>query len=358
MYGLDRACVSIGVSMQMFDLSAYITKYYPQAISNAISRKTTTFDINHQNINKIKIEEKRTHRVLRIDFSYPRKRYENNVLLEDSEESRKKTEEDIVEIVRKITGEKVKTEQLAYDFLEFTTQEKIKSFYYYHNIVVFFYRALSRNFYDLDKTQYYNYAKMDDKFYTTGFIFKPVKGWKIRLYGKNFEHNKYHEKKVRGGIIRLEHLLTRGVIKKLFKSHYARDITIEEMRRQISEKLCKQLFHLMLHEIERASKKLEKALKGFKSRDLENILRDYSEWILDESIADDIVTKLNQKSYRQLQYYRVKIRNTLRNSQERASPKRDFFNNIERLEIFFNEILLQKCEVKCNNLKHFTCFLT
>lgn len=355
MYGLDRASISIAVAMHMFDLSGNILKHYPKATSNTISSKTMSFDINSKNINKIKIVEKREYRIFQVDFSYPRKYSDNNIIVENDEESRRKTEKEILEVIQKITEEKLKLERMVYDYFEFTTQQEVGSFFHYYNIINFFYRALVRNFKDLDKTQYYNYTEKEDRFYTTGFIFKPFKGWKIRLYGKNFEHNKYHEDKIYGGLIRMEHVLTRRLIKKLFNSCYVTDIQIEEMRREISNSLCKPIFKVLVEEIYRSNEKLEKALQNFKSNDLESIIRDYAEWILDNSIVDDIVTKINTKSYRQLQRYRKKIRIILELAQSRASPKREYFGNIERLEKFINEILLQSCKVECNNIKHFTC---
>ena len=134
MYGLDRASISIAVAMHMFDLSGNILKHYPKATSNTISSKTMSFDINSKNINKIKIVEKREYRIFQIDFSYPRKYSDNNIIVENDEESRRKTEKEILEVIQKITGEKLKLERMVYDYFEFTTQQEVGSFFHYYNI--------------------------------------------------------------------------------------------------------------------------------------------------------------------------------------------------------------------------------
>ena len=76
----------------------------------------------------------------------------------------------------------------------------------------------------------------------------------------------------------------------------------------------------------------------------------------DYKIVDDIVTSSSNKCYRQVVFYRSKIKDILTHSQQRASPQRDFFSNIERLELFFANLILFNCKVKCDTKNHLAFF--
>ena len=103
---------------------------------------------------------------------------------------------------------------------------------------------------------------------------------------------------------------------------------------------------------------MKKKFKGFRCNELNSLVRDNLEWILDEKIIDDIITNLTTRSYSRVKVYRQKVREILLTSQSQASPKRDFFGNIERLEVFFNNLILANIKVKCNTKKHFNISLS
>lgn len=363
MYGLDRAGIFVEVETDIYLIKSKIESIFPNSISENTSRKTKTYNISQKNINTIKVEEsyrgatlKKT--VIRIDFSYPREKNQDNIFPVMTELGKKEIEANLLQIINRLTEEPIQLERLRYDFLEFCIQEKVGAFYKYHNIISFFYRALTRKYEDINKVQYYNFNTKEEKHYTTGFIFQPYAGWKLRLYSKGHEHNRNHETKVRGAILRLEHRLSKTVIKSLVNTIYIQEITIEKLKEKISEKISRQLYEIIVEEIYHSHNVLVKVLQNFKSRQLSGIIRDNQEWILDEKIVDDIISNTSLKSYPQIKRYRARVRAILLESQARASPKRDFFGNIERLENFLNNLLFIPCKVECNNQKHLTFFFT
>ena len=270
------------------------------------------------------------------------------------EEQAALVEENLTHLINQIIDYKISSDDLYYDFFEFTIQENVKNFYKYHNIIAMFYKGLTRKYKDLDKVQYYNFSKSDNQFYTTGFIFQPFQGWKIRLYSKGHENNKNNLQKVKGAILRLEHRLTKKIIIKNFNTNKIKNITIQSIANCINKNISKNLADILIAEINLSKEILEKKFKGFRCNELNSLVRDNLEWILDEKIIDDIITNLTTRSYSRVKVYRQKVREILLTSQSQASPKRDFFGNIERLEVFFNNLILANIKVKCNTKKHLT----
>ena len=112
----------------------------------------------------------------------------------------------------------------------------------------------------------------------------------------------------------------------------------------------------MIEEIEKSVEVLKEKFVDFRCQDLDSLVRDNLEWIFDYKIIDDIVTSSSNKCYRQIVFYRSKIKNILIHSQQRASPQRDFFSNIERLEQFLVNIILFNCKIKCDTKNHLAFF--
>ena len=354
MYGLDRAGIYTEVETEILYVKERLEKLFPNSYSESLSKKTTNYEINKKNINKIKLEKKHFSTIIRIDFSYPRFFEENNIVPLTDELKKIIVEENLTHLINQIIDYKISSDDLYYDFLEFTIQENVKNFYKYHNIIAMFYKGLTRKYKDLDKVQYYNFSKSDNQFYTTGFIFQPFQGWKIRLYSKGHENNKNNLQKVKGAILRLEHRLTKKIIIKNFNTNKIKNITIQSIANCINKNISKNLADILIAEINLSKEILEKKFKGFRCNELNSLVRDNLEWILDEKIIDDIITNLTTRSYSRVKVYRQKVREILLTSQSQASPKRDFFGNIERLEIFFNNLILANIKVKCNTKKHLT----
>ena len=361
MYGLDRACISVDVETDILYVREKIKKIFPHSFSESLSNSMNSYKIDKKNINFIKLEEKKLKKIttIKIDFSYPRFFEEDNIYPLDNEIQKIMVETDLLLLINKLTDYEIKISELKYDYFEFTTQEAIGNFHKFHNIISHFYRGLTRKYEDLDKTQYYNFNPTDNKFFTTGFIFQPLPGWKIRLYSKGHENNKKkNTRKIRGAILRIEHRLSKKIIKDFFKLNTIEYITIQEIKDCIQKTISKTLADIIIAELENSINILKSNFKNFKCRELDSIVRDNLEWIFDYKILDDIVTQFSDKSYRRIVFYRKKIKDILITSQARASPKRDYFSNIERLELFFNNLILFKCKVKCNTKKHLKIFCT
>lgn len=358
MYGLDRACIYTEVKTDVLYVREKIKILFPKSCSESLSKHMNTYSINESNINFIKVEEKKNKKetTIKIDFSYPRFFSENNIIPLNSELQKILVEQNLVGLINKLIDYEITHRDLSFDYFEFTTQESVGNFYKFHNIISHFYRGLVRQYEDLDKVQYYNFSKIDNQFYSTGFTFQPFAGWKIKLYSKGHENNKKNSEKIKGAILRLEHRISRKIIKDNFIFNSVSYITVKEIKDCVQNILSKKLAEILIEEIEHSNEILNKNFRDFRCRELDSLVRDNLEWILDYKILDDIISNISQKSYSRIKFYRKKIKEILTNSQERASPKRNYFSNLERLELFFSNLILFDIKVKCNNKNHLTFF--
>lgn len=361
MFGVDRAEVWVRVDADVELIALGIQKKFPGVASSGKKDKTGsysyTFKIEQENINQIKVKDKIYCRKVGVDFSYPRGIRKTNLYPLDDEVEKLLVEEKIVQVVREITLEQeVDRKNFTYSLLEICIQEEIKGFYKYNNLINFFYKALIRKFNNplMEQSQFNNYDQVTDRFYQTGFTFLGERGWKIRLYSKLHEHNKKHKEKEKSALLRLEHQLTTNRINNIFKTTKIVELPLEVLKEEISKKIGLLLFELLKDEISRSEIILEKHLKNFNSRDLKGLIKDLQEWILDEKIIGYIIQQNSSKSDRQKGRYRAMVKESLEESQTRASPRRDNFNNLERLELFINKFLLVKCEVKAKYTEHLT----
>lgn len=354
MLGLDRAAVWVDLEVNAELVILGIRKYFKNIKPKKLSGATQTFLISEKNINEIRVREKPLRTMIKVDFSYSRYNRNDNLYPLTSEIAKVLAEEEIVQIINKISLSNISREDLKYEYLEICIQEDIKSFYDYHNIISLFYKSLSRNFKTFEKTRFENYDVAGDYFYSTGFIFQIDIGWKIRLYSKSHEHNKKNPLKSMHPKLRLEHRITSGILKKWCATRMVKDLSIEFLRNEIVKRIGNELTEYLLEEINRDIEFLEEKFKNFTSRNLKTLVRDYQEHILDEKIVNYVITKLSTKCLKQTKRYRKKIKIALEEFQARGSPKRNNFGNIERLEFFIRQILLVDIEVKCGYAKHLT----
>ena len=354
MLGLDRAAVWVDLEVDADLVIIGIKKYFKNVQPKKLSGRTQTFLISEKNINEIRVREKPLKTMIKIDFSYSRYNRCDNLYPLTSEIAKVLAEEELVQIINKISLSNITREDLRYEYLEVCIQEKIKSFYDYHNVISLFYKSLSRNFKTSEKTRFENYDVIGDYFYSTGFIFQLDTGWKMRLYSKSHEHNKKFSGQSMHPLLRLEHRLTSGILKKLCSKRMVKDFTIDFLKNEIVRQLGNKLVLFLEQEIDRDIFFLENNFKDFTSKTLRTLVRDYQEHILDEKIVNYVVMKLSQKSYAQKRRYRDIVKIALEEYQTRGSPKRNNFNNIKRLEFFIRQILLVDIEVKCSYKEHLT----
>lgn len=355
MLGLDRAAVWVDLEVDADLVIIGIKKYFKNVQPKKLSGRTQTFLISEKNINEIRVREKPLSKtMIKIDFSYSRYNKKDNLYPLTSEIAKVMAEEEIVDIINKISLSHITRGNLKYEYLEICIQENVKSFYDYHNVISLFYKSLSRNFKTFEKTRFENYDVAGDYFYSTGFIFQLDIGWKMRLYSKSHEHNKKHPGESLHPILRLEHRVTSGILKKWCSTKMVKDFTIEFLKNEIVKQMGHNLVIFLEQEIDRDIEFLEDKFKEFTSKNLKTLVRDYQEHILDEQIINYVVTKLSTKCLRQKERYRQKVKLSLEEFQARGSPKRNNFNNIKRLEFFIREILLIDIEVKCSYTEHLT----
>ena len=358
MYGLDRACIYIDVQTDILYVRERVKIIFPHSFSESLSNHTNNYKIDKKNINYIKLEEKKIKKLttIKIDFSYPRFFDDDNIYPLSDETRKIIVENNLVKLINSLIDYEITAEAVKYEYIEFTTQEVVGNFYKFHNIVSYFFKALTRKYDDLDKVQYYNFNQNEEKFYTTGFSFQPMSGWKIKLYSKGHENNKKNARKVKGAILRLEHRLTKKIIKNYFEFNSIKYITIENIKDCIQNTISQTLGQILIDEVEKSVEVLKEKFLNFRCQDLDSLVRDNLEWIFDYKILDDIVTSSSNKCYRQIVFYRSKIKDILNHSQQRASPQRDFFSNIERLELFFANLILFNVKVKCSTKNHLAFF--
>lgn len=348
MVGLDRAGVWVRLDVDTDLAILGVLKEFPDAKPRKLAGATQTFIIKKENLNEIKIKENSGKTIIKIDFSYSRHEKENNLFPLENEFSKIIVEEKLVETLKKITLEEVKRTQLNYEYLEVCIQERVPSFYAYHNIISTFYKGLKREYQKNDSLRYENYDIKRDYYYSTGFTFQINTGWKVRLYSKSHEHNKKNpDNKVLGANIRLEHILSGSAIKFFCKTSKVADVTIGVLQEMFLKKINKNLFEIFEKEVFRDIEILKEKFKNYTSRTLSSLVRDYQENILDEKIINNIISDV-EKSQRQIIRYRNKVKENLQEFQNRGSPKRENFGNIERMEIFINKILLFDIKVKCS----------
>ena len=350
MCGLDRAKLWCKLEVEPELVIIGIKKYFSKVNPKKISGDIQSFIISHENINEIRIEEKQGDIILKIDFSYSRYEKNNNSIPLEDEDSKIIIEQKLVDIIEKISLEKVTREELHYSYFEFASQENVKSFYAYNNIFSCFYRGLTRKFKtSKNRTQFRDFDIKKDLFFSTGFIFQIDRGWKIRLYSKTHENNKKNKEKMKYAFIRFEHRLTKSMLTNIFGTDEVSKLTIQKIKTRTRETLNKVLFEILLEEIYRDVSVLENNFKEFSSRELGDLIRINQEHILDEKIMCNVIKKISTKSKRQVTRYKNVIRETLKKIQNRGELKRDNFGNIERLDIFINKIL--NIEIKVEHKK-------
>lgn len=354
MLGLDRAAVWVDLEVEADLVIIGIKKYFRGVQPKKLSGKTQTFIVNENNINEIRVREKPLRTMVKVDFSYSRFNRNDNLYPLSNEVQKIIVEEKIVEIINKISLSEIKRENLKYDYLEISVQEEIDSFYNYHNIASLFYKSLSRNFKTLDKVIFTNYDISGDFFFSTGFIFQIDRGWKMRLYSKSHEHNKKNNIKSMKPILRLEHRVSSGVLKDLCSTNYVKDLSIEYLKKEILKAIGKKFVIYLQEELERDIEFLKDKFKGYTSRTLRTLVRDYQEHIFDEKIVNSIIMQLTDKSLSQKKRYRNIVKVALEEYQIRGSPRRNNFENIKRLEFFIKKILFVNIQVKCEYNKHLT----
>ena len=254
MYGLDRACVFVDVKTDILYVRERIKIMFPHSFSESLTNYLNNYKIDKRNINYIKLEEKKLKRIttIKIDFSYPRFFSEDNIYPLSDELKKTTVEDNLVKLINKLIDYEITINDIKYEYFEFTTQEFVGNFYKFHNIISYFFKALTRKYNDLDKVQYYNFDKNQNKFYTTDFTFQPTPGWKIRLYSKGHENNKKNLKKVKGAIFRLEHRLSKKIIKSYFEYNSVNFIKIEEIKKCIQSTISQALGKIMIEEIEKS----------------------------------------------------------------------------------------------------------
>lgn len=355
MVGLDRAAVWVQLEVEADLVILGIQKRFVDVKPKKLAGNTQTFKLNENNLNEIRVKEKLGKTLVKIDFSYSKYGKENNLYPLENEISKIIVEEKLIDIIEDISLIKITRSDLNYDFIEVCTQKAVKSFYEYHNIISTFYKSLRRAIQHQQGVRFENYDLNLDFFYSTGFVFQMNPGWKMRLYSKTHEHNKKNsQNKIFGGNIRLEHRLTSTALNYFCKSSRVSEISIDILKEKVLKKIGVQLFKYLEAEIQRDIDILEVKLKNYTSRTLPLLVRDLQEHILDEETVNYVVTKLATTSERQIKRYRQKIKIALEEFQNKGSPKRSNFGNIERLEFFINKILLYQVKVKCKYKERLT----
>ncbi|UUV18030.1 hypothetical protein NRK67_12130 [Fusobacteria bacterium ZRK30] len=356
MVGLDRASIWVLVNAHIELIDIGIRKKYRHILGRKVLGDTQNYSIGKENINEIKvISHLNKTSTIKIDFSYPRSNAATNLYPLTSEVEKKIVDDKILNLVKEISlDNEITIHDLFYDYFELAIQEYISSFYKFNNLIMIFYRALAREYDTKDSLVYSNYRTTIDRFYSTGFLFKIMVGWQIRLYSKAHEHNKKNLEKQKGALIKLEHKITQSIIKKVCQTNSVYDLTIRDIANSVKNHIGEKLFKLIANELSRNDEILKRRFSNFDSRELSNLVRDYEEWIYDEKILNAIITRNSKRSKAQIERYRRTVKIALRESQIRSSPYRDNFKNIERLELFINKLLLIECEVKCNYKKHLT----
>lgn len=355
MIGLDRAAVWVQLEVEADLVILGIQKRFTNIKPKKLAGNTQTFKLNENNLNEIRVKEKLGKTLVKIDFSYSKYGKESNLYPLENEISKIIVEERLVDIIEDISLIKVSRSDLSYDYIELCTQERVKSFYDYHNVISAFYKSLRRAISHQEGVRFENYDLNSDFFYSTGFVFQINPGWKIRLYSKTHEHNKKNsQNKILGGNIRLEHKLTSTALNYFCKTSRISEISIEILKKKVLGKIGIQLFKYLESEVQRDIDILENKLRGYTSRTLPLLVRDLQEHILDEETVNYVVTKLATTSERQVKRYRQKIKIALEEFQNKGSPKRSNFGNIERLEFFINKILSYKVKVKCRYKERLT----
>ena len=348
MIGLDRASIWAVTSTESDMVVATILKYFKLENSEKFKRGDEIIRVDHKWINHFRVVDRFVKTRIMIDFNYPRYYRDDNIEPVKKNTEKEEVEEAICSILSKLTGDAFKRSDLEYGNLELCMQFYVGAFYKMHNILIFIYKLLHKNFKFLGQKRcfYGDYSSKMDRFYSTGFAFELIKGLNFKVYSKLHEHNKKSTDKEVGGRLRGEWSLTKGGLRSLYSTSKPCDLTLDYLSSELQNFNGIKLFDALSQELHNDLSHLEKKLKGFNPRDLKSLVKDYQEWALDDRMMNLAITNVSHVSTRQIERYRETIRESLLESQQRSSPMRDNFNNIERLQEFCREILLLEIEIR------------
>jgi len=348
MIGLDRASVWAVTNTESDMVVASILRDFKLSNSEKFKRGDEIIRVDHKWINHFRVVDKQIKSRIMIDFNYPRYYRDDNIEPVKKNTEKKEVEEAICTVLSQITDEEFTRPDLEYGNIELCMQIYVGSFYKMHNILIFIYRLLHKNFEPIDQKKcfYGDYSSMLDRFYSTGFAFKLLKGMNLKVYSKLHEHNKKTLDKEVGGKLRGEWDLTKGGLRSLYSTAKPHELTLEYLSSELQDFNGLKLFDALSKEMHNNLEYLERKLKGFNPRELKSLVKDYQEWALDDRVMNLAVTNVSNVSNCQTERYRKTIRKALMESQQRSSPMRDNFNNLERLEEFCREILLLEIEIR------------
>lgn len=353
MIGLDRAGVIINSDMEPEMITASILRDFEHKYGERLKKSEELIRVDHQWVNSFKVKEKsRGSRVI-IDFNYPRYFEKHNIEPLRCEKKRIEVENEICKIFEKLTKEEYKRCDFDYVHLEVAMQMNVGAFYRMHNIVYFLYKVLNRNFAkrDTKKKTFGDYSTTMNKFYSTGFMFEIEKGILLEIYSKLHEYNPRSEKTEVGGKLRGEFKFSKNGLKTLFNTSNTELLSFNHIFEGLREFNESNMLPLIKEGIEEDLLYLERKLAEFNPRELRCLVRDYQEWAIDEKIMCLAVSTASNTSQRQVERYRKKTRTSLKESQERSSPLRDNFGNLERMVDFCKKILLLDVEFGLNYSK-------
>lgn len=243
---------------------------------------------------------------------------------------------------------------LDYCSLEIAEQLLVNGFYKYTNSLLFFYKSLSNYYSEVkEKCIHENYKIAADKFYKTGFTFKPAKGLKIKIYNKTEEHNKKNcfDKKS-GGSLRTEVVLTKMIIKRIFGSTNI-NLSLEKLQHNLNLEFKDAIVKAIKAQFEKDEKNLLEKLSMIKitPKNLELFVTTYNELIVDADWFNNILYRelVNKKSRSSVFEYTKCTKKQLKKLNELNSPIRDNLNNLKRLEQLVKNLFCINLKIKNKN---------
>lgn len=349
MIGLDKVIIKTGI----VEISANRLK------TNILEKFGINDDIHSNNVDKIDIKNPNFRHInwikiikklgttttdrcrLEIEVNYPRYFEENNFNLVTKQVNKEKVDFNIRLLIAGLFDINVDKVILDYVNLEAATQFKVKRFSDYSNVIYFFHRALCNAKYSEGlNTIFSGYSDVLDRFFLTGFNYKLMKGFKLKLYDKTLENNiKNEESKIYGSELKTEFSLTTSVIKKIIGTTCVEAITLEKIRISLQTEMEVRIKKAVIEQFKKNEAVLRDRLNKMENispKSVELFVTENNEWILDADTFNCILHKkvVETKTIKTSKRCQAAAKYKLLQLGKSNSPKRNNLKNIERLELF------------------------
>lgn len=292
-------------------------------------------------INFIGIDEKRKSITITISFSYSRYNSKDNYKLITNQKVINQVHEDLILLLRSITGELVREQDIKITSLDLSNQLEVENIRNYYSVLNLVYRAYknifstARMYFDSDEKKRLELDGID-------FREKGIKPRESKAYFKIYSKRK--EMEDTGKEVAKKRQALRGELTlrpphlKTYNLNHLAGITKENLsqalKKTIGAILTEQIIKELNFDISELKKIVSQGTKGLADT---LALKEYL--IFDVKLLDVVMTESNMSiKKRAIQYQKRKILERLESSEKLGEIKKTYSKNFERLEKLLKKI--------------------